>query len=76
MLELVTYDPTMPELLYSGLTERYQSWLTFTMLFVEEIRLLLTCCSVLVPVLHLQVLSFDEVNTHLDAIMSSVSPNW
>ena len=65
------YDPTLRLLLYSALPERYQNWLTFTMCLAEEIRLLLICSGVVVPVLQLQVISFDKVNVELEAIISS-----
>ena len=65
------YDPTLSLLLYSALPAKYQSWSTFMACFIEEIRLLLICAGVAVPGLQLQVISFDRVNTQLEAIMSS-----
>ena len=69
------YDSSMRILLYSALPERYQGWLTFMALFVEEIRMLLMCASVGVPVLQLQVLSFAKVNAYLEGILNSAILN-
>ena len=66
------YDPSLRLLLYFELPERYQSWLTFTVCFVEEIRFFLVVFGVGSPMLQLQVISFDQVNTHLETIMFSV----
>ena len=68
-------DPSMPVLLYSGLPKSYQSWLTFVVLFVQEMRLLLTLGSVFTPVIQLQVLSFDAVIAHLEGIANSAAMN-
>ena len=48
------YDSSLRLLLYSALPARRQSWLTFIVCFVEEIRLLLIAGGIIVPVLQLQ----------------------
>ena len=65
------YDPTLRLLLYSALPERYQSWPAFTACLLEEMRLLFFCAAIAIPVLQLQVISFDLVNTQLEAIVNS-----
>ena len=65
------FDPTLKLLLYSALPESYQNWLTFMTCFVEEMRFTLMFIGVIVPVLQLQVISFDLITIHLEASISS-----
>ena len=65
------YDPTLRLLLYAALPGGYQCWQTFTICLVEEMRLVLMCVGVGVPVLQLQVISFDQVNADLEAVITS-----
>ena len=63
------YDPDLRLLLYSALPKRYQTWLIFLICYVEEIRLLLILSAVIVPILQLQVITFGQLNIHLEATL-------
>ena len=68
----IIYDPTMKLLLYSALPERYQNWLSFGILWVEELRLMIFGSGIGVPVWQLQIIAFDTVNNNLQAMMDSM----
>ena len=65
------HDPTMRLLLYSALPESYQTRLCFGICFMEEMRFVLVMVGVAVPVLQLQVISLDLINTYLQMVLSS-----
>ena len=66
------YDPTLRLLLYSAVPERHQNWLTFFVCFVEEMHMMLIFAGTAVPMWQLQVICFDQVTDHMEAIISSV----
>lgn len=66
------YDPTLQFLLYAGLPQHVQTWLTFAVLMLEEMRYMLMNCAVIVPVFTLQIISFDLVNSQLKFLMGLI----
>ena len=64
------YDPTMKLLIYALIPDSPKSWLWFWPCFAIEIHFLIIFMAVFIPGWQLQVISFDLVNTKLEAIMS------
>ena len=65
------YDSTMRMLLYSVLPESQQNWISFGVLWAEEVRTVLFAGGVAILVWQLQVISFDLVNKSLTAVADS-----
>ena len=66
------YDPTMRLLLYSALPGSYQNWWIFTILWVEEVRLLILASGTVVPVWQLQIIAFDLIHHSLQSLTNSM----
>ena len=69
-MKLLIYDPTMKLLIYALIPDSPKSWLWFWPCFAIEIHFLIIFMAVFIPGWQLQVISFDLVNTKLEAIMS------
>ena len=66
------YYPGLHLLLYNGLPEKYQTWLSFTILLLEEMRYIVTLYVIAVPMWILQLIAFDLVNTRLRLLIHSI----
>ena len=62
------YYPTMRLLLYSALPPSYQNWWIFTILWMEEMRLLILALGTVVPVWQLQIIAFNLIHSSLQAM--------
>ena len=62
------YDPTMKQLLYSALPESYKNWVSFGILWTEEVRLTLFATGLAIPVWQVQILAFDLATEKLRAV--------
>ena len=65
------YDSTMKMLLYSALHESQKNWISFGILWIEEMQFIIFAASVAVPVWQLQVISFDLLNSRLTSVVDS-----
>ena len=71
LLALMCY-PSMKLLLYAALPKEHQTWITFGILILEELRYLIVACAIGIPVWILQVISFDLVGNKLTLLMDSM----
>ena len=70
------YDPTLSMLLYSALPERYQNWLIFIICFAAEMHFVVIIAGMGVKVLELQINTFDEITTQLEANITSTTNGY
>ena len=64
-------DSTIKMLLYSALHESQKNWISFGILWIEEVRFMIFAAGVAVPVWQLQVISFDLLNSRLTSVVDS-----
>ena len=63
------YDPTMKLLLYAALPEKYQTWLSFSVCLLEEIRFMSILVGLAIPTLQIQIIAFEDVEKALQALI-------
>ena len=66
------YDPTMKLLLYAALPENCQTWLSFVICLVQEMRVLLMCIGLAVPTWQIQIIAFQYADKALHDLADSV----
>ena len=66
------YDPSMRLLVYVALPSHLQNWATFGFCLLEEIRFAVICIATVVPILQIQVISFDIVTEKLRQMVQNM----